>query len=81
MYVCAELDDETFAAEKKDIMQEIESLHADPAYHLRPSSSMGRHMSTSISFSNLGPPQDDSSSSRLLDNAESGVHRVPSHMP
>jgi hypothetical protein len=71
-HVHVELDDETFAAEKKDIMQEIESLRADPAYQLRPSSSMGRHMSTSLSFSNLGPIQDDSS--RLLDEAGISSH-------
>jgi hypothetical protein len=61
----AEQEDESFAAEKRDIMSEIEGLaHDDPTYRLRPSPSMSRGMATSMSFSVLNP---DADSSRLLD--------------
>ena len=65
----AEEDDETFAAEKRDIMSEIEGLsHHDPAYKLKPSASMQRGMSTSMSFSALpgaGGGGEESASSRV----------------
>jgi hypothetical protein len=65
----AEEDDEAFAAEKKDIMTEIESMKLeDPNYRLRPSASMGREMTTSISFGNLTGHAD---SSRLLEDGTS----------
>ena len=49
----AEDEDESFAAEKRDIMAEIEGLqHEDPQYRLTPSPSMNRVRSAAGMFAN-----------------------------
>ena len=70
---CAEEDDETFAAEKADIMAEIEGLQQDPNFRLRPSASMAQGMATSLSFSALHTTGEGESGSKAFEESNTSL--------